>query len=601
MSMGEHAPEPNAKVADAKGGLRRGTPWGTLGFLWAYMRPYRGRLVWALFGLVLAATAFLALGEGIKRAIDGGFAARNTETLNQVLAVMIGLALAQGVGVYIRWSNIAWVNQRVVNDLRERIHAHLLTLSPAWFERERTGEVLSRLTADTATLDGVIANAFSWALRNAVMLAGALVMLALTSLKLLAWVIVATPVVIAPIILMGRRIKRLARASQDRLAEVMAGAGETIGGIRTVQAYAREAHEQSRFERALAGLFVQNITRERLSVALSAVVIVLAFIAVALIVWAGGHEVLAGRMTAGELSAFVFYAVIVASAVGAIAEVVGQLKRASGATARIRELLATESEIRAPAHPVDVIPGPGAIAFEGVCFTYPMRPDTRALADFTLAIAPGEVVALVGPSGAGKSTVFQLLLRFYDPQVGRVWVDGVAADTADPRAWRSQFALVPQEPVIFSASLAENVRYGRLDATEAEIRDACDRAHVTEFALALPEGFDTRLGERGVLLSGGQRQRVAIARAILAARPILLLDEATSALDAESEALVTEAIARLARRQTTLVIAHRLATVQGADRIVLIDQGRIQGVGTHAELLAGNALYARLVARQLQG
>lgn len=580
---------------------RRSTPWATLGFLWAYMRPYRRRLVWALVGLVLAAAAFLALGEGIKRAIDGGFAARNTEALNQVLAVMIGLALAQGVGVYIRWSNIAWVNQRVVNDLRERIHAHLLTLSPAWFERERTGEVLSRLTADTATLDGVIANAFSWALRNAVMLVGALVMLALTSPKLLAWVLVATPVVIAPIILMGRRIKRLARASQDRLAEVMAGAGETIGGIRTVQAYAREAHEQSRFERALAGLFAQSIARERLSVALSAIVIVLAFIAVALIVWLGGHEVLAGRMTAGELSAFVFYAVIVASAVGAIAEVVGQLKRASGATERIRELLVTESEIRAPAHLVQVNPGPGAIAFDGVRFTYPTRPEAPALADFTLDIAPGEVVALVGPSGAGKSTVFQLLLRFYDPQVGAVRVDGVDARDADPRAWRSQFALVPQEPTIFSTSLADNVRYGRLDATEAEVRAACDAAHVTEFAARLPDGLDTRLGERGVLLSGGQRQRVAIARAILAARPILLLDEATSALDAESEALVTEAIARLARRQTTLVIAHRLATVQGADRIVLIDQGRIQGVGTHAELLAGNALYARLVARQLQG
>ncbi len=601
MSTGEHAAAPNTEVTDREGGPRRSTPWATLGFLWAYMRPYRGRLAWALFGLVLAAAAFLALGEGIKRAIDGGFAARNTEALNQVLAVMIGLAIAQGVGVYIRWSNIAWVNQRVVNDLRERIHAHLLTLSPAWFERERTGEVLSRLTADTATLDGVIANAFSWALRNAVMLAGALIMLALTSPKLLAWVIVATPVVIAPIILMGRRIKRLARASQDRLAEVMAGAGETIAGIRTVQAYAREAHEQSRFEQALAGLFAQSIARERLSVALSAIVIVLAFIAVALIVWLGGHEVLAGRMTAGELSAFVFYAVIVASAVGAIAEVVGQLKRASGATERIRELLATESEIRAPAHPIPVTPRAGAIALDGVSFTYPTRPEAPALADFTLDIAPGEVVALVGPSGAGKSTVFQLLLRFYDPQAGAVRVDGVDARAADPRAWRSQFALVPQEPVIFSTSLADNVRYGRLDATEAEIRAACDAAHVTEFALKLPERFDTRLGERGVLLSGGQRQRVAIARAILAARPILLLDEATSALDAESEALVTEAIARLARRQTTLVIAHRLATVQGADRIVLIDQGRIQGVGSHAGLLAGNALYARLVARQLQG
>jgi len=575
--------------------------WATLAFLWQHMRPYWPRLVAALAGLALAAAAFLALGEGIKRAIDQGFIARDEAALDTVLAVMIGLALAQGIGVYVRWSNIAWVNQRVINDLRERIHAHLLTLSPSYFERERTGEVLSRLTADTATLDGVISNAFSWALRNFVMMVGALVMLAVTSPRLLAWVIIATPIVIAPMVLMGRRIKRLARMTQDRLAEVMARAGEVIGGMRTVQAFAREAHEQARFVTALDALFVQGMARERLSVALSAIVIVLAFVAVSLIVWLGAREVLAGRMTAGELSAFVFYAVIVAGAVGAIAEVFGQLKRAGGATERIRELLATPGDINAPESPRAVVPGPGVIAFVAVDFSYPTRPSELALHAFSLEVAAGEVVALVGPSGAGKSTVFQLLLRYYDPKRGRVLVDGIDAREADPRAWRSQFALVAQDPTIFSASLADNVRYGRLDATDAEVEAACRAAHVSEFAERLPEGYATRLGERGVLLSGGQRQRVAIARAILAERPILLLDEATSALDAESEALVNEAIARLARRQTTLVIAHRLSTVQQADRIVVIDGGRIVGSGSHDALLADSAVYARLASRQLVG
>ncbi|MCX8099566.1 MAG: ABC transporter transmembrane domain-containing protein [Casimicrobiaceae bacterium] len=566
------------------------------------MRPYWPRLLAALFGLMLAATAFLALGEGIKRAVDGGFAARDAATLDTVLLVMIALALAQGLGVYIRWANIAWVNQRVIADLRERIYAHLLALSPAHFDRERSGELLSRLTADTATLDGLIANAFSWALRNLVMMAGALIMLALTSPKLLAFVLVGTPLVIAPFVLLGRRVRRLARSTQDRLAEVMAGAGEAIGGIRTVQAFAREPEERHRFHAALEALFRQSVARERLSVALAAITIVLAFVAVALVVWVGGHDVLTGRMSAGELSAFVFYAVIVASAVGAIAEVYGQLKRAAGATERIRELLATPSDITAPPSPVPIAAhGPGAIAVERVRFAYPTRPSHWALDDFSLEVAPGEVVALVGPSGAGKSTVFQLLLRFYDPQAGAIRVDGVDARAADPHAWRRQFALVAQDPVIFSASLEDNVRYGRPEASAAELRAACDAAHVTEFAERLPEGFATRLGERGVLLSGGQRQRVAIARAILAARPILLLDEATSALDAESEALVTEAIERLARRQTTLVIAHRLSTVQTADRIVVIDRGRVVGSGTHAELLATNPLYARLAARQLQG
>ena len=383
----------------------------------------------------------------------------------------------------------------------------------------------------------------------------------------------------------------------------MARGDETIHAVRTVQSYAREGYESLRFSERINALFSNAAERERTSATLAAVVIVLAFCCVSVILWIGGHEVLAGRMTAGELSAFIFYAVMVATAVGAISEVFGQLKRATGASERIRELLATPTEIAAPANPV-ALPSAanvrGDIAFKNVTFSYPTRPQSEALTDFSLAVKPGEVVALVGPSGAGKSTVFQLLLRFYDPKSGNISVDGVDVRSADLTALRERFALVSQDPVIFSGSVAENVRYGKLEASDAEVRAACDAAHVTEFALALPNGLDTELGERGVRLSGGQRQRVAIARAILADRPVLLLDEATSALDSESEVLVTDAIERLARKHTTLIIAHRLSTVQSADRIVVIDNGRVLAEGTHAELMHSSPLYSRLASLQLQ-
>jgi len=572
-----------------------------LQFMWPFVRPYWRRIAVAMLGLAVAAAAVLAIGEGLKRVIDQGFAAGSSAELDKILVVMVALALAQGIGIYVRFSNIAWVNNRVVNDIRQRIYAHLLTLSPAFFERERVGDVLSRLTNDTQVLEGVVSNAFSWALRNLVMMLGALVMLALTSPKLLVYVLVGTPLVIAPVVLLGRRVRNLAKHSQDRLADAMARGDETIHAVRTVQAYAREGFERQRFSERINAVFSNAAARERTSAMLSAIVVVLAFTGVSVILWIGGHDVLAGRMTAGQLSAFIFYAVMVATAVGAISEVFGQLKRAAGASERIRELLATPTDIAAPAAPVSLPAPRGEIAFDKVTFSYPTRPQSEALKDFSLAVKPGEVVALVGPSGAGKSTVFQLLLRFYDPKAGAVSVDGVDVKSADLNALRERFALVSQEPVIFSGSVTDNVRYGNPDASDAEVRAACDAAHVTEFASALPEGFNTELGERGVRLSGGQRQRVAIARAILANRPILLLDEATSALDAESEALVTDAIDKLARKHTTLIIAHRLSTVQNADRIVVIDEGCVKAQGTHSELMGSSPLYGRLAALQLQG
>ena len=578
-----------------------------LQFMWPFVRPYWRRIAVAMLGLAVAAAAVLAIGEGLKRVIDQGFAAGSSAEIDKILVVMVALALAQGIGIYVRFSNIAWVNNRVVNDIRQRIYAHLLTLSPAFFERERVGDVLSRLTNDTQVLEGVVSNAFSWALRNLVMMLGALIMLALTSPKLLVYVLVGTPLVIAPVVLLGRRVRNLAKQSQDRLADAMARGDETIHAVRTVQAYAREGFERQRFSERINAVFSNAAARERTSAMLSAIVVVLAFTGVSVILWIGGHDVLAGRMTAGQLSAFIFYAVMVATAVGAISEVFGQLKRAAGASERIRELLATPTEIAAPATPL-ALPAPrGEVTFDNVTFSYPTRPQAEALKDFSLAVKPGEVVALVGPSGAGKSTVFQLLLRFYDPKAGVVSVDGVDVKAADLNALRERFALVSQEPVIFSGSVTDNVRYGNPDASDADVRAACNAAHVTEFASALPNGFDTELGERGVRLSGGQRQRVAIARAILANRPILLLDEATSALDAESEALVTDAIEKLARPsggdrvRTTLIIAHRLSTVQNADRIVVIDEGRVMAQGTHVELMNNSPLYSRLASLQLQG
>ena len=564
-----------------------------------FLAPYRRRVLVAVIALVLAAGAMLAVGQGLRAVIDKGFSAGDPAWLDRTLATMGGLILVLAAATYLRFYNVSWLGERVTADIRRRVFDHLLCLPPAWFEAGRTGEVISRLTADTTQIENVIGSSLSIALRNALLLVGGLVMLFTTSLKLSLLTVGGVPLVVVPIVLYGRRVRKLARESQDRIAELGNRIDETIHEIRIVQAYGHEDADRSDFGRLVEASFDTARNRVANRARLVAAVMVLVFGAIAFILWVGGHDVLAGTLTAGELSAFVFYAALVAGSVGALSEVWGDLQRAAGATERLMETLHATPAILAPAAP-RALPEParGAIAFEKVSFYYPSRPDTPALADFSLAIEPGETVALVGPSGSGKSTVFQLLLRFYDPQAGHLTLDGVKLTDTNPVDLRRRIALVPQDAVIFATSVLENVRYARPDATLDEVHAASVAAFADEFIAGLPDGYATDLGERGVRLSGGQRQRIAIARAILADRPILLLDEATSALDAESERMVQTALDGLMRRHTTLVIAHRLATVQKADRIIVLDAGRIVQQGRHAELVAEDGLYARLARLQ---
>jgi len=564
-----------------------------------FVRPYGWRIVVAVIALVTAASAMLAIGQGLRVAIDSGFLAGDPGALDGALAWLLLVVVVMAVATYVRFYFVSWLGERVTADLRRAVFDHILKMPPGWFEMTRTGEVISRLTSDTAMLDMVIGTSASLALRNLLLLAGGLVMLALTSLKLTLLVLVGVPLTVAPIVLSGRRARRLARASQDRLGDVGAYVDESLHEIRTMQAYVHETADRRSFGERVEAAFDAARDRFRQRAALVATVILLVFGAIGVILWVGGHDVLAGRMSAGQLSAFVFYSVLVASAVAAISEVIGNLQRAAGATERLFELLEAVPEIASPARPVALpLPPRGEIAIDGVTFHYPSRPDAPALENLALTIRSGERVALVGPSGAGKTTVFQLLLRFYDPQAGSVRIDGVDLRDADPADVRLRIALVPQDPVIFGASVLDNVRYGRPDAGEDEVRAACEAAYATEFVERLPDGYASFLGERGVRLSGGQRQRLAIARAVLADRPILLLDEATSALDAESERMVQLALERLMANRTTLIIAHRLATVRHVDRIVVMDRGRTIASGPHDALVRDNPLYARLAELQ---
>jgi ATP-binding cassette subfamily B protein len=573
-----------------------------LGVLWHFAQPYRARIAVFTVALFVAAGCFLAMGEGLKRVIDRGFASGTPRELDLALLFLVAVVAVSAVATFVRFYLISWLGERVIADLRRAVFTHLLRLPPAWFEDARTGEMITRLTTDTTLLEQVVGTSVSMALRNLAMGLGGLVMLAVTSPKLMLLVLALIPLVMGPIVVFGRRVRKLSRASQDRVADLGTQVDETLHEIRTVQAYGHEGADARDFGQRIEATFDAARQRVRMRALLVATVISLVFGGIGVILWVGGHDVMAGRLTGGELSAFVFYAAMVASAAGALSEVVGDLQRGAGAAERLLEILGTTPAIAAPARPVALpaaVPAHTArLAFDHVTFAYPSRPASAALDDFSLTVAAGETVALVGPSGAGKSTVFQLLLRFHDPQHGAVRVDGIDVRAADPAALRGRFAIVSQEPAIFATSVTENVRYGRPDATDADVRAACEAAFADEFVSRLPQGYATYLGERGVRLSGGQRQRLAIARAVLADRPVLLLDEATSALDAESERMVQQALARLMQGRTTLVIAHRLATVRGADRIVVVDGGRAIADGTHEALLVASPLYARLAELQ---
>ncbi len=561
---------------------------------------------------MVAAGCVLALGQGLKHVVDNGFGRGDPGLLNQALGAMIAVALALSVATFFRFYLMMTTGERVVADLRRAVFDHILALEPAFFDAARTGEVISRLTNDTTLLQQVIGYGLSMFVRNSLMMAGAAIMLFVTSWKLALFVLLGVPATLIPILIFGRRVRRLSRDSQDRVADVSAYIDEAVHEIRTVQAYAHEDADRESFARHAEAVYTSGVARIGNKAFLISAVMLIAFSAVGIILWVGGHEVLAGRASAGELSAFVFYASIVATGAGTVSEVWGELQRAAGATERLMELLETPPGIVAPPKPASLPPAsvpplvPGerlarSIEFSEVSFAYPTRPGHRALERFTLRVAAGERVALVGPSGAGKTTLLALLLRFYDPQQGAVRIDGVDVRDMDPRALRRLLAVVPQDPVIFAASVLDNVRYGRPEASREEVHAACDKAFALEFVERLPQGLDTLLGERGATLSGGQRQRLSIARALLADRPILLLDEATSSLDAASERMVQQALETLERGRTTLAIAHRLATVQHADRIVVMDRGAIVAMGTHAELMREGGLYASLARLQFLG
>ncbi|MDF2096837.1 ABC transporter transmembrane domain-containing protein [Aquibaculum arenosum] len=577
-----------------------GRDFRVLTYLWRFVRPYKLQVAGAMVALVIAAGTLLAIGTGLRGLVDEGFAAGDTGRLDRAVLGLFGVVVVLALASYGRYYLVTWIGERVIADVRKTVYGHVIRLSPAYYETTRTGEVLSRLTSDTTVLQTVVGTSVSIALRNTLLFAGGLIMLLITSPKLTGLVLLVTPLVVFPILLFGRRVRRLSRDSQDRIADVGAYVDESLNAIRTVQAFTHEDLDRARFTGRVEEAFTTAVARIRARAWLTALVILLVFGAVSAVLWIGGRDVLNGRISGGELASFVFYAVVVAGAFGAIGEVIGDLQRASGATERLIELLRTEPEIAAPAQPV-ALPEPpvGAVRFESVAFRYPARPDAPALEGFDLAVEPGETVALVGPSGAGKSTVFQLLLRFYDPQAGRILFDGVDLREADPQALRQRIGLVPQDAVIFSADAWENIRYGRPGASDDEVREAAEAAGCTEFLDALPQGFATFLGERGVRLSGGQRQRLAIARAILRDPAVLLLDEATSALDSESERMVQGALDRLSRGRSTLVIAHRLATVQRAHRIVVLDRGGVVASGTHESLMAEpEGLYRRLATLQ---
>ena len=591
-----HAPDDSPAPAPARAGRLR-----PLRLLTPYLHRYPWQVSAALLALLAAAITTLIVPIAIRRMIDFGFSQQSANLIDSYFAVMIAVAAVLAAASAARFFFVTGLGERIVADLREEVFGHLVSLSPAYFDVARSGELISRLTADTTQIKAAVGTALSVALRNLVLFGGAATMMVVTSARLSLFVLAAIPVIVLPLYGFGRAVRRRSRAAQDTLADASAYASELIGATRVLQAFTNEDLARSRFASAVERAFAAARASIRARAILTAIAIFLVSASVVVVLWVGAQDVIAERITAGRLSQFVLYAVLAAAGLGQLSEMWGEVSQASGAAERLFEILAVRPIIVAPAQPTALAqPARGEVSFSDVHFAYPGRPENAVLDRVTFTVAPGEKVAIVGPSGAGKSTIFHLILRFYDPLSGHIRFDGVPLRKLDPLALRREIALVPQEAVVFAASARENIRFGRSDASDAEVERAADLALSREFIDRLPRGFDTPMGERGVTISGGQRQRLAIARAILRNAPLLLLDEATSSLDAESEMLVKAALEHLMQHRTTLVIAHRLATVLSCDRILVMEAGRIVEEGSHEQLVARSGLYARLAKLQFQ-